>query len=267
MDNSTLAPQAGVEKVYKAFFTPSKYEAKTADQAILASGDSYSVPFEEGQLAATSWGTSGPAILLMHGWGGSRAQMTGFVRPLLDAGLRVVAYDQPAHGESAGSQTNLLKIIPTMRLVAQKAGPFDGIIAHSFGTLISSYALTTGQIDLPGHLVYFGALNRLLDTIPRFQAQARVPDALINGFQAMLSQEFGPGRLESIVNEELVQHIPVPALMFHDSADNVTPVEDSRAIARAWKTARLIETDGLGHRGALQSESVHAQVAKFLGGA
>jgi hypothetical protein len=49
-----------------------------------------------------------------------------------------------------------------------------------------------------------------------------------------------------------------------DKADNVTPVEDSRAIAKVWKQAQLTETEGLGHRGALQSKSIHEQVMKFL---
>ena len=52
--------------------------------------------------------------------------------------------------------------------------------------------------------------------------------------------------------------------MFHDITDNVTPIEDSRAIAKAWKSAKLIETEGLGHRGALQSAAIHEQVVKFL---
>jgi pimeloyl-ACP methyl ester carboxylesterase len=66
------------------------------------------------------------------------------------------------------------------------------------------------------------------------------------------------------VNENLVQQIHIPALMFHDRSDNVTPVEDSRAVARAWKEAQFIETDGLGHRGALQSKELLEQVVKFL---
>ena len=36
-------------------------------------------------------------------------------------------------------------------------------------------------------------------------------------------------------NETLTPQIDIPALMFHDTADNVTPVEDSRAIAKVWK--------------------------------
>jgi pimeloyl-ACP methyl ester carboxylesterase len=80
----------------------------------------------------------------------------------------------------------------------------------------------------------------------------------------MLNENFGEGVLEAIVHANLVAEIDIPALMFHDAGDNVTPVEDSRAIARAWKNARYIETKGLGHRGALQSGEIHAQVVRFL---
>ncbi len=80
----------------------------------------------------------------------------------------------------------------------------------------------------------------------------------------MLYENFGRNVLEAITNEILTPQINIPALMFHDAADNVTPVEDSRAIARVWKHAQYIETQGLGHRGALQSKSIHEQVLKFL---
>lgn len=50
------------------------------------------------------------------------------------------------------------------------------------------------------------------------------------------------------------------------SSDNVTPVEDSRAIANAWMEAQYIETNGLSHRGALQSKEIHEEVVKFLKG-
>ena len=80
----------------------------------------------------------------------------------------------------------------------------------------------------------------------------------------MLDEEFGRGVLEAITNESLAHRIQIPALMFHDIDDNVTPVEDSRAIARVWKQAQFIETRCLGHRGALQSKSIHEQVVNFL---
>lgn len=261
---SPVDTQIIVRKAYQAFFSPSKYETRSEDAAILAQGNNSRIPFEGGELAVTTWGSSGPSVLLMHGWGGSRAQMTGFVEPLLNAGYRVVSYDQPAHGESDGKLTNILEITPTMDLILKHAGPFDVILAHSFGTLITSYALTQRNFPSPSKLVYFGSFNRLMDALPRFQVLAKLPDAIIEGMRAMIEEKFGANALNAIVNEAMVQNVHIPALMFHDKTDNVTPVEDSRAIARVWMQAQFIETDGLGHRGALQSSEVHEQVMDFL---
>jgi pimeloyl-ACP methyl ester carboxylesterase len=256
--------QAIAKKIYRAFFSPGKYEVKPSEQEVLAWGKNTRLPFDGGELAVTTWGSNGPTVLLMHGWGGSRAQMTGFVDPLLFAGYRVVAYDQPAHGESSGKMTNLLEIAPTMDLIAERAGTFHAVIAHSFGTLITSYALVHRNFPPPARLVYLGAFNQLLDSLPRFQVLAGVSDEMMEGFRALLNENFEGGLLESITNETLTPRIDIPALLFHAVTDNVTPIEDSRAIARVWKHAQLIETDGLGHRGALQAESIHEQVVKFL---
>ena len=261
---STDQSQAVLKRVYRAFFSPSRYEVKPAEQEIIDWGNNYRIKFDGGELAVTTWGSTGPAILLMHGWGGARAQMTGFVDPLLFAGYRVVAFDQPGHGESDGKTTNLLEIAPTMDLIAQQEGPFQAVIAHSFGTLITSYALVKRKFPPPARLVYFGAFNRLMDSVPRFQVLAGLPDEIMDGFRAMLYENFGRDVLEPITNENLTPHINIPALMFHDAKDDVTPIEDSRAIVRVWKHAQFVETQGLGHRGALQAKSIHEQVVKFL---
>ena len=261
---SPIESEAIVKKVYRAFFGPGKYEMKPADEAILARGNNSRIPFEGGELTVTTWGDKGPAVLLMHGWGGARAQMTGFVDPLLSAGYRIVAYDQPAHGESDGKTTNVLEIAPTMDLIASREGKFEAIIAHSFGTLITSYALVKRNFPPPAKLIYFGAFNRLLDSLPRFQVLARLPDTIIERLRAMIYENFGQAVLDAITNETLTPQINIPALMFHDTTDDVTPVEDSRAIAKVWKNTQFIETEGLGHRGALQSQEIHEQVVKFL---
>jgi pimeloyl-ACP methyl ester carboxylesterase len=266
LETTTLKNQAFVKKAYQAFFSPSQYEVKPRDREIIESGNNYRLPFDGGELAVTTWGESRPAVLLMHGWGGARAQMTGFVEPLLQAGYRVVAYDQPAHGESDGKLTNLLEIAPTLDLIKEREGNFDAIIGHSFGTLVTSYALVNRSFPPPSRLVYFGAFNRLLDSLPRFQVLAGLPDVLIDGLRDTIYENFGKDVLDAIVNETMTPKIDIPALLFHDKADNVTPIEDSRAIARAWKSARLIETEGLGHRGALQTSAVHEQVVDFIKG-
>ena len=267
---TTLNPgadsQALIKRLYRTFFGPAKYEAKPADQEILDRGSTYRLPFADGELAVTTWGEAGLSVLLIHGWGGSRAQMTGFVDPLLRAGYRVVAFDQPAHGESDGRMTNLLEIAPTMDLIAKREGNFYAVIAHSFGTLITSFALVHIGFSPPEKLVYFGSFNRLMDSLPRFQALARLSDPVMEELRQMMYENLGRERLESISHEFLAPQINIPLLMFHDAEDDVTPVEDSLAVARAWRNARLIETHGLGHRGPLQSAEIHEQVIAFLNG-
>jgi pimeloyl-ACP methyl ester carboxylesterase len=265
LETTTFKSQAIVKKAYQAFFSPSRYEVKPRDREIIAQGNNYQLPFDGGELAVTTWG-DGPAVLLLHGWGGARAQMTGFVNPLLAAGYRVVAFDQPAHGESSGTTTNILEIATTMDLIAEREGSFGAVIAHSFGTLVTSYVLVERDFPPPARLIYLGAFNRLLDPLPRFQVLSGLSDLVMDGLREMIYTNFGKEVLDAIWNEKMTQHIYIPALMFHDKADNVTPIADSRAIARAWKSARLIETDGLGHRGALQSPDVHRQVVEFIKG-
>jgi pimeloyl-ACP methyl ester carboxylesterase len=264
MTLSSLESQVLIQRVYRAFFSPGKYEVKSAELAVLQRGRYSRIPFDGGELAVTTWGDAGPSVLLMHGWGGSRAQMTGFVDSLIEAGYRVVAFDQPAHGESDGKTTNLLEIAPTMDLIAKQAGPFDAVIAHSFGTLITSYALVNNKFPPVIHLVYLGSFNRLMDSLPRFQSLAGISDQISEGLREMIYEKFGQDVLEAICNEILAPRINVPALIFHDTTDNVTPIEDSRALARVWKTAKMVETEGLGHRGGLQSDAIHKQVVEFL---
>jgi pimeloyl-ACP methyl ester carboxylesterase len=264
LETTTLKQRAIVKKAYQAFFSPSQYEVKPRDREIIAQGNNYRLPFDGSQLAVTAWGDDGPSVLLMHGWGGARAQMTGFVSPLLAAGYRVVAFDQPAHGESDGQMTNILEIAPAIDSIAKQEGPFEAVFAHSFGTLVTSYVLVERDFPPPSRLIYLGSFNRLLDSLPRFQVLAGLPDPVMDGLRDMIYENFGKDVLDAITNETMIPKIDIPALMFHDTADNVTPIEDSRAIARAWKSVRLIETQGLGHRGALQSAEVHKQIVEFL---
>jgi pimeloyl-ACP methyl ester carboxylesterase len=102
--------------------------------------------------------------------------MTGFVDPLLSAGYRAVAYDQPAHGESDGKMTNMLEIAPTMDILVRKEGNFDAVIAHSFGTLITSYSLVR-RLPAPSRLVY-RLVQPAAGLAPTLSAMTGLPDGL-----------------------------------------------------------------------------------------
>ncbi len=55
---STSESQAIAKKVYRAFFSPSRYEVKPSDREIIEWGNNYRIPFEDGELAVTVWGSN-----------------------------------------------------------------------------------------------------------------------------------------------------------------------------------------------------------------
>jgi hypothetical protein len=54
--------------------------------------------------------------------------------------------------------------------------------------------------------------------------------------------------------------------VFHDRDDAEVPWSDGAAIAGAWPGARLVTTDGLGHRRILRDERVVSQAVAFVRG-
>src|SRR5918911_788593 len=98
------------------------------------------------QIATWRWGESdAPAVLLAHGWGGYAAQMRGFVFPLLSAGFRVIAYDQPAHGLSDGKLTGLPDFAEVLTELAWHHGGAHAFIGHSLGAAAGALALASGK--------------------------------------------------------------------------------------------------------------------------
>ena len=65
--------------------------------------------------------------------GGNAAQMRPFVWPLVSAGYRVIAYDQPAHGVSGGKLTGLPDFADVFAELAWHYGRVKAVIGHSLG--------------------------------------------------------------------------------------------------------------------------------------
>src|SRR5215468_5695279 len=79
----------------RIFLTPPRQPRTRAERALLAGARNCRIRGPMGEIAAWRWG-KGPAILLVHGWGGHAARLGRFVGPLEEAGFSVIAFDAPA---------------------------------------------------------------------------------------------------------------------------------------------------------------------------
>jgi len=82
----------------------------------------------------------GPAVYLVHGWGGRGSQLAAFVEPLVASGHRVVLFDAPSHGDSdagvAGPRrTHGVELGQALDAVFARFGPAEAVVAHSLGAV------------------------------------------------------------------------------------------------------------------------------------
>jgi pimeloyl-ACP methyl ester carboxylesterase len=138
------APHLGAALAERIFFTPPRTTLTPSVRDVLATGRPFRVCVEDGRVAAWAWG-HGPAVALVHGWGGRGGRLaTAFVAPLVASGFSVVTFDAPGHGASDGNLSSMPQVARALRAVADAAGSLFGVVAHSMGGSASALAMAEG---------------------------------------------------------------------------------------------------------------------------
>jgi pimeloyl-ACP methyl ester carboxylesterase len=253
---------ASARQALTDFLTPPQQPLTDAERELLASGTSISVPFGAIDIQAFSWGKGTEAVLLVHGWGGYGLQWRNFIEPLVRSGYRVVTFDAPAHGSTAGVQTNGFEMAEAISMVARHQGSFAATIAHSLGAASTTLALSAGMQT--GKVVYLGAVCWLANAAKLFAKRARLSEEVESAFIDLAQVQFGRDLWERFSIETTAKNLTIPALLFHDSRDREVAIGESQAIAKIWSGAQLVATSGLGHRRILNDESVIRSTIEFL---
>ncbi|GAA1799032.1 alpha/beta hydrolase family protein [Agromyces neolithicus] len=212
------------------------------------------------------WGSGADTVVLAHGWQSRASVFAPLVRELRSEGLRVVAFDAPANGDSPGRGTYLVDHLDIITELQQRHGGFHAIVGHSFGALAALNAVHDGI-----------AARRLVGI-----AGAGAPDVFIEGFGDMfgldrpsreaLANRFTtrlfPGGPDPFERYSALRHaLPgaTPLLLVHDRGDRRVPFTQSERLADVnAPSARLVATDGLGHNRILRADVTLDEVTAFL---
>jgi pimeloyl-ACP methyl ester carboxylesterase len=203
-------------------------------------------------------------VLLAHGWGGNATQMRPFVFPLLQAGYRVIAYDQPAHGVSEGRLTGLPDFADVLAEVAWHHGEVQAVIGHSLGGAAAAVALASGKVRFDKAVLVSPPAD-LVGYSRRFARWYWIPEAVRKGMQRAIEERYGV-RWEQLEVPRVAPRLTAQALVIHDRDDRMMPWIHGATVARHWPGARLVSTDGLGHRRILADETVTRAAADFIAG-
>ncbi len=226
------------------------------------------VPFERASLTLyLPAAAHGPLALLVHGWGGHAGQLLPLAEALAQRGWRPLLLEMPAHGRSAGTTSNLPQfaraIDAAVARLRARGEPVTLLAGHSLGASAAAHAVGRGLAV--GQLVLL-APPASPSRYTRYFAQVfGLTEATRAAMQQRVEQREGV-RMRAFEPCSVGPRIRIPTLVVHDRSDRVNAFADGEAFAAAIAGARLVATEGLGHRRILRDDAVLRQVADFAGG-
>ena len=96
-----------------------------------------------------------------------------------------------------------------------------------------------------------------------FADHLRLPEPTREAMRRNLERRL-KARWDELHLPAIVARLRTAALLVHDRSDPDVPYRHAEEIARAWPGARLLATDGLGHRAILRDPTVVRAAVAFL---
>jgi pimeloyl-ACP methyl ester carboxylesterase len=241
---------------------------RMAELPVPEGGEAFEVEAQGHVVRGLVWG-DGPAIYLVHGWGGRGSQFGALVEPLVEAGHRVVMFDAPAHGDSdhgpAGPRrTNGVEFAKALDAVFCEFGPAEAVVAHSMGTISTYLAMRYGWLGTRC-LVFVAPMVEFNGLLDQFQEALGFGPRTRRVLEREVKDFVGVGVSEFDARVQAAHVEPLPTLVLTDRGDRQTPYADVVDFAETIG-APLITTEGLGHRKVLRDPEVVRTVVEFVTG-
>jgi pimeloyl-ACP methyl ester carboxylesterase len=214
-----------------------------------------------------AWGDPGaPGVLLVHGWQSRASFFAPLVEDLVAAGLRVVAYDAPAHGDSGGSRRTLVDDVAIVRRLSDaEPAAWEGIVGHSAGALAGGIALADGVAAR--RFTSLSGASSVSAMSEGFFALTGLPRSLRPRFDDVARRRF-PDVPDVFERYDLTRRpVPasVPALLLHDTDDRQVPYRQAELLLAAHAdSAELVTTTGLGHNRIVRDDAVRRRILDHL---
>lgn len=232
-------------------------------------GTPFAVTAQASTVRGSSWG-DGPAVYLVHGWGGTGAQLTMFVTPLVRRGYRVVLFDAPSHGSSDPGPSgpgsgNVVEFGRALDAVSARFGPAHAVIAHSMGAVATMLTLKYGWLSTQ-RLVFLAPMAGFSGQFQSFQHALAIGPRTRRQAESLIVRRVGVPLAQFELATLLSDVGAVPTLIIHDRDDRQTSFIDSRRLADALPQVSFVGTRGLGHQRLIKDAAVVQTVLGFVAG-
>lgn len=259
-----LAPTIAANWAYRIWYSTRRFRESEHDKRWRTQAQLQILEHAHEKIAVYRWGEQDrPVVLCMHGWNGRASQFATIIPALLKAGYQVVAFDAPGHGKSEGTSTNIFRIGEVLKTVAGQHSALEAIISHSFGGMVSAYAMKHHGIPVQKLIMIASPVSTryLLDI---FAQSLCINQRVMQRLEKLIRHEFGDDVFERISAEQNLKNSELPILLIHDKQDTAVSWRNSERIVEAAANAVAIYTEGHGHRRLLRDKKLIKKMVHFI---
>ncbi len=260
---SRIFPTWMTKMAYRQLTSPQVRKLRERELTVLGEAQQETLIFKDYRIKTYRWGDGPRRLLLIHGWEGQAGNFSDLVRQLPLEDFSVYAFDGPSHGFSSKGETSLFEFAELVGVLIRH-WEVDQLVSHSFGGVATTYALYANldlQIDRYALLTSPDRFTDRIDDVARQVGISEVVKArLVQQLEAEIQMDISTLNVSDFVGKIQV----AKALLIHDKADRVIPIQYSRNIHQQWPQCEMIEVEGTGHFRILRSEDVLQKVVQFL---
>jgi pimeloyl-ACP methyl ester carboxylesterase len=261
---AVLSPALAARLASWLFITPRTRRISEPDAAFLATAASRRLPTAHGEVQTYEWPGEGPAVLVLHGWISYAGQLKVMIEGLRAHGLRVVAFDAPAHGRSGGRQADLYSFRDALAAVSSACGPAGAILAHSFGAITAaSWLAEDAAAERLRAAVLVGLPRDIGYLFESFTMAMALRADVIDRMRARFHARYG-GYPEDYSAAALAQRIHIPVLLVHGGADEYVPAAHAEEVALQLRDGQIQVIAGLSHSAPLRDPATIELMALFI---
>lgn len=260
-----FTPRLAIEAAYVLWLSSGfPKQVHPREQAVIDGASRSTIRVNGNRIAVYTWGDGPNAVLLTHGWHGRAAEFGDVVHELRRADRTIIAFDAPGHGRSRGRLPDVRDFAAAIEALAHRFGPFEAMVAHSFGNLAATLAIRNGTQT--GRLVSIGGVAELRYVVTSVSGVMKLNPRTLDG----LIQRIERRRFSTVPDfwnslSATAAPLDVPLLIIHDRDDTWVPYGQAELLAAAHpENSRTLLTSGLNHHRVMRDQQVLDAISQFL---
>lgn len=251
------APKKSAEIIWHYFTMPGRTKFSEPQKELLSRATISETNYKGDKIVSYQWGTSGPKVLLCHGWRSKTADLRRIIEAFLQAGYMVEGLDLRAHGNSEGKHTALPEYKEILKNHFVKNAPFDVVIGYSMGSIAAGLVLNEVSQTIhpkqffvlagPPYVRYF-----FKDIVNEVGCNDNVYEAMCKMVEEHYYQSVDYFDLRDKADN--LTHIETHLMYCED--DQMIPFQKGLELEERWPHAKFVHVKGLGHYKIIVNEAI-----------